>query len=569
MNPLVREIAERAGAHLGLPAEEIYPLITLPPDETMGDYALPCFVFAQKRKRPPVEIAQELANALVGPHIVHAEPAGPYVNITVDRAELMRYILAPILTQGEQNGRGNEGADKTVVIDFSSPNIARPFSIAHLRSTALGNSLRRIYEHLGYRVVGVNHLGDWGVQFGTLIAAYRRWGSKEKIEKESIYELFRLYVRFNEESERDPALRQEARFWFKRLEEGNPEALALWQWFVDESVRAFQHYYEILGVEFTEIRGESAYRDQTASLIEDLLRQGIAQESEGAIVIPFDDGKIPPLIIRTKDGTTVYATRDLCAAIYHYETYGFHKKLYVVDAGQSLHFQQLALALEKLGYPWANRLIHVPFGVMLFEDQRMSTRRGHVVFLEEVLQRSIELTRSIIATTIKKGSELTEEEKEQVAQDVGVSAILYADLSRSRTHDIHFRWEEVLNFNGQSGPYIQYTHARLAGVLRNYGKSIPQQPKYSVLAHPQEISLAKRLEQFPMKVKQAAEEYEPYVIASYLGDLASSANQFYDHCRVLGEEPDLEEARIALVYAAKITLQKGLLLLGMKAPERM
>ncbi|OGF52679.1 MAG: arginine--tRNA ligase [Candidatus Fraserbacteria bacterium RBG_16_55_9] len=569
MNLAVREIAERASGHLGLPPQEIYPLITSPPDEGLGDYALPCFAFAQKLRRSPAEIAKELADVLRGgQHIVNAESAGPYVNITVDRAKLMQYVLSGILSGGENYGRESDGAGKTIVIDYSSPNIARPFSIAHLRSTALGNSLKRIYEHLGYRVVGVNHLGDWGVQFGTLIAAYNRWGSQERVEQDSIYELFRLYVRFNEESERDPMLKEEARAWFKRLEDGDPEALKLWKWFVDESVQAFQRYYELLGVEFTEIRGESAYRDQMAPLIEDLLQKGIAKESQGAIVIPFEEEGLTPLIIRTKDGTTVYATRDLCSAIHHYEKYGFHKKLYVVDAGQSLHFKQLALALGKLGYPWATGLVHVPFGVMLFEDQRMSTRRGHVVFLEEVLKRSIELTRSII-DTIKKSSELTEKEKEQVAQDVGVSAIVYADLSRSRTHDINFRWDEVLNFNGQSGPYVQYTHARLAGVLRKYGKSIPSELTYSLLSHPQEISLAKCLEEFPMKVKHAAEEYEPFVVAGYLGNLAASVNQFYDNCRVLGEEPSLEEARIALVYSAKIVLKKGLELLGMKAPERM
>ncbi len=570
MNPAVREIAEQAGAELGLPAQDVFPLITHPPDETLGDYALPCFALAQRLKRSPVEIAKELANALRGSHIARAQAAGPYVNITVNRAELLRHILGTVLTQGENYGRGSEGRGKTIVIDYSSPNIARPFSIAHLRSTALGNSLRRIYEHLGYRVVGVNHLGDWGVQFGTLIAAYKRWGSKEKVQRDSIYELFRLYVRFNEESERDPALREEARAWFKRLEEGNPEASQLWQWFVEESLRAFQHYYDILGVEFTEIRGESAYRHETASLIDELLKRGIAKESEGAIVIPLveDHQELPPLMLRKNDGATVYATRDLCAAIYHRERYGFTKKLYVVGAEQSLHFQQLIKALERMGYPWARGLVHVPFGMVLFDDEKMATRRGNVVFLEEVIKRATELSRSIIEN-IKKTSELTEAEKEQVAQDVGISAVIYADLSRSRTHNINFRWEEVLNFHGQSGPYIQYTHARLAGVLRKYGKNIPTEPEYSLLTQPQEIALARRLEHFPTKVQQAAEEYEPFVIASYLADLAVCANQFYDTCRVLGEELSLEEARIALVYATKITLKKGLELLGMKAPERM
>jgi len=567
MNPAVREISERVGGRLNIPAEEISKLITSPPDEALGDYAIPCFALAKRLGRPPDEIAGELARALKGRYIISAQAAGPYVNITVDRTQLLRHILSEILARGERYGGSTEGEGKTIVIDYSSPNIARPFSIAHLRSTALGNSLKRIYKHLGYRVVGVNHLGDWGVQFGTLIAAYKRYGSKEEIEEGSVYELFKLYVRFNEEAERDPKLMDEARTWFKRLEEGDPEALEFWQWFVGVSLEAFKRYYELLGVKFEEIRGESAYRAQTGPLIEELLKSGIAKESEGAIVIPLDD-ELPPLILRKKDGATVYATRDLCAAIYHYEKYRFHKKLYVVGAEQALHFKQLFKALEIMGYPWAKDLVHVPFGMMLFEDEKMSTRKGRVVFLEEVLRRAIELSRNII-DSIKKASDLSEEEKDEVARDVGVSAVIYADLSRSRTHDINFRWEEVLNFQGKSGPYVQYTHARMCGVLRRYSKEIPKDPDYSKLSHPYEVSLAKRLEQFPIKVKQAAEEYEPFVIADYLADLAAAANQFYDHCRVLGEEPPLEEARIALVYATKTVLKVGLSLLGMKAPERM
>jgi arginyl-tRNA synthetase len=567
MNPAVHEIAQRVGEKLDIPAEEISPLITSPPDEALGDYAIPCFALAKRLKRPPDEIAGELAGALKGRYIMSAQAAGPYLNITVDRTELLRHILNEILTQGERYGGSTEGNGKTIVIDYSSPNIARPFSIAHLRSTALGNSLKKIYEHLGYRVIGVNHLGDWGVQFGMLITAYKRYGSKEEVEKGSVYELFELYVRFNDEAERDPKLMDEARSWFKRLEDGDPEAHKLWQWFVDISLEAFKKYYELLGVKFEEIRGESAYRASTASLIEELLKKGIAKESEGAIVIPLDD-ELPPLILRKKDGATVYATRDLCAAIYHYEKYRFHKKLYVVGAEQVLHFNQLFKALELMGYPWAEGLVHVPFGLMLFEDEKMSTRRGRVVFLEEVLKRAIELSRRVI-DSIKKASDLSEAEKDEVARDVGVSAVIYADLSRSRTHDINFRWQEVLNFQGKSGPYVQYTHARMCGVLRRYSKEIPKDPEYSKLTHPYEVSLARRLEQFPMRVKQAAEEYEPFVIADYLGDLAAAANQFYDHCRVLGEEPSLEEARICLVYATKTVLKVGLKLLGMKAPERM
>ena len=573
-NPIVQEIAQVVSAQLGVSEDEVLSTIAVPPSDELGDYALPCFAFAQTQKRPPHEIAKELETALSqAKHVVKAQAAGPYVNITVDRAALLRFILSEILTQGERYGGSDEGQGKTIVIDYSSPNIARPFSIAHLRSTALGHALKKIFKHLGYRVVGVNHLGDWGTQFGTLIAAYKRWGSRERVEKENVYELFRLYVRFHEEAEKNPELEEEARAWFKRLEEGDPEALELWQWFVDLSWQAFQRYYEILGIEFEEVRGESAYRDQTGPLIEELLEKGIARESQGAIIIPLgDEGEeMPPLLLRKRDGTTLYATRDLAAAIYHYQTYRFHKKLYVVGAEQSLHFKQLFKALELMGHPWAKGLVHVAFGMVLFEDKKMSTRQGRVIFLEEVIQKATQRTREIIES-IAKTADLTEEEKDQVAQDVGVSAVVYAQLSRSRTQDIHFRWEEVLSFEGKSGPYVQYTHARMAGVLRKASVSTLPQPDdidYSVLTHPNEVTLAKKLELFPQKVQQAAEEYDPFPITDYLADLAAVANKFYDTCRVLGEEPAVEQARLALVQATKTVLRTGLELLGLKAPERM
>jgi arginyl-tRNA synthetase len=571
-NPIVREIAQVVSAQLGVPEDEVLSMITAPPSDELGDYALPCFAFAQTQKRLPHEIAKELAAALAqAEHVTSAEAAGPYVNITVNRAQLLCFILSEILTQGERYGGSDEGCGKTVVIDYSSPNIARPFSIAHLRSTALGHSLKRIFRHLGYHVVGVNHLGDWGTQFGALIVAYKRWGSRERVEKENVYELFRLYVRFHEEAEKNPELEEEARAWFKRLEEGDSEALELWQWFVDLSWQAFQRYYEILGIEFEEVRGESAYRDQTRPLIEELLKKGIARESQGAIIIPLgnEGEEMPPLLLRKRDGTTLYATRDLAAAIYHYQTYRFHKKLYVVGAEQSLHFKQLFKVLELMGHPWAKGLVHVAFGMVLFEDKKMSTRQGRVIFLEEVIQKATQRTREIIES-IAKTADLTEAEKDQVAQDVGVSAVVYAQLSRSRTQDLHFRWEEVLSFEGKSGPYVQYTHARMAGVLRK-ASDLPQPETvdYGALTHPNEVALAKKLELFPQKVQQAAEGCDPFVIADYLADLAAVANKFYDTCRVLGEESAVERARLALVQATKTVLKTGLELLGMKAPERM
>lgn len=571
MNPLVTEIARRVGEILDVSASDVEALITTPPDETLGDYALPCFAFAQQLKRPPAEIASELAAGIVGGAIPDAQAAGPYLNVTVDRGELMRQVVGQVLQEGERFGGGDDGVGQTIVVDYSSVNIARPFSVGHLRSTILGHTLKLIYRHLGYNVIGVNHLGDWGKQFGALIAAYQHWGSHEKLEQDRVYELLRLYVKFHDEAEEQPELEDEARAWFGKLESGDPEAVELWAWFVEESLDVFNKYYDILGIEFEEVRGESAYRDMTHPLIERLLDEGIARESEGAIVIPLDeddDSEQPPLILRKRDGATVYATRDLCAAIYHHEQYDFDWKLYVVDAGQSLHFQQFFHALGKMGYDWAERLVHVPFGIVLFEDQRMSTRKGRIVFFEDVARQAIERTRAVIED-VAKTADLPENERDQIAQDVGISAVIYATISRSRTHDINFRWEDVLNFEGKSGPYIQYTHARMAGVLRKAERDVPDEPNYEQLTEPNEVALAKWMEQFPDKVRHAAETYDPFTVAEYLGDLAAAVNKFYDTCRVIGEAPELEGARLALVKSAKTVLSSGLGLIGMSAPERM
>ena len=571
MNPLVHEIARRVGDVLDVSPDDVRALIATPPDESMGDYALPCFAFAQQLKRSPADIAGELADRIVHGPIKSAEAAGPYLNVTVDRGELMRHIVGQVLSEGERYGGGDDGGGQTIVIDYSSVNIARPFSVGHLRSTILGHTLKRIYRHLGYNVIGVNHLGDWGKQFGALIAAYKHWGSREKLEQDRVYELLRLYVKFHDEAETQPDLEDEARAWFHKLESGDPEATELWEWFVDESLEVFNKYYDILGIEFEEVRGESAYRDQTHPLIERLVEDGIAQESEGAIVIPLDeddDSEQPPLILRKRDGATVYATRDLCAAIYHHEQYDFDWKLYVVDAGQSLHFQQFFNALQRMGYDWAERLVHVPFGIVLFEDQRMSTRKGRIVFFEDVARQATDRTRAII-DDVAKTADLSEAERDEIAQDVGISAVIYATISRSRTHDINFRWEDVLNFEGKSGPYIQYTHARMAGVLRKAERDVPDEPAYERLTASNEVALAKWMEQFPDKVRHAAEINDPFTLAEYLGDLAAVANKFYDTCRVIGEETELEGARLALVKSAKTVLSTGLGLIGMSAPKRM
>ena len=457
MNAFVEEIAQQLAAATGMDTEQLSGLIEVPPNPEMGDYALPCFALAKSMRKAPERIVVELKEAVrTGGRIAEVRPVGPYLNFFVSKGAFVAEVLGEVLAKGEAYGRSVEGEGRTIVIDFSHPNIAKPFGIHHLRSTVIGNALRNVFRALGYEVVGINHLGDWGSQFAKLILAWKRWGRGELTEAIPIRTLLELYVRIHEEIENDPRAQEEAALWFRRLEAGEPEARRMWQVCCDISLKEFERVYKRLGIGFESIAGESFYLDKMSASIARLEVRGLLCKSEGATIVDLSDWDMPPMIVRRSDEATLYATRDLAAAEYRRETYRFDQLLYVVDVAQTLHFRQLFKVLERMGYDWAPRCIHVVFGRLRFKEGAMSTRQGKVVFLDDVLDRAVELTRRIIE---EKNPDLRD--KDAVAEDVGIGAILFTDLASRRIRDIVFEWEEVLNFSGETGPYVQYTHARL------------------------------------------------------------------------------------------------------------
>lgn len=567
VNPFVEEIVLQVSKAAEMSSDEVRALIETPPRAEMGDYALPCFALAKIFRKAPNMIAEELsAQIATGDRISEVRVAGPYLNFFVPKTNLVGETLSAILEQGVDYGCGDHGVGKTVVIDFSHPNIAKPFGIHHLRSTVIGNALRNIYRALGYEVVGVNHLGDWGSQFAKLILAWNYWGEGELTADITIQKLLELYVRINEEIEDNPELEQEARDWFRRLEDGDEEAVRMWQVCVDVSFKEFDRVYDMLDIGFESIAGESFYQDKMPATLDRLRSKGLLTESEGATIVDLKKWDMPPLIALRSDDATLYGTRDLAALEYRWETYRFEKLLYVVDVAQSLHFRQLFQVLELMEYDWREKCAHVQFGRLRFKDGGgASTRRGNVVFLEDVLNRVIELTQKIIAD---KNPDLPN--GEQIARDVGIGAIIFADLDSKRTRDIVFDWDEVLNFNGETGPYLQYTHARYCSVLRRYDGTLPPRDiDFALLNEPETIEVVKCLARFPEQIQKAADEYEPSAVTTLMIELCTVANRFYNAHQVISEQANLTAARVALVYAIKTVLASGLSLLGMKAPEQM
>ncbi len=565
MNEFVKEIIEILKEKVKLSFEELERTIEVPPEEKLGDYAFPCFVLSKRLKEPPDKIASELA-AQVKPRglIEKVFSIGPYVNFKVSKVELARTVLSQISQEKESYGGDESGKGKTVVIDFSSPNIAKPFGVGHLRSTVIGNSLYNLFEHQGYKCVGINHLGDWGTQFGKLIVAYQKWGDEKKLQSDPINTLYDLYVEFHKKVEENPSLDEEARMWFKKLEQGEKEAASLWKRFRDYSLKEFQRIYKMLGIEFDSFAGESFYNEFIDSTLDKIEKAGLSRLSQDALIVDLTEYDLPACLLKKKDEATLYATRDITAAVYRYRTYHFHKLLYVVGAAQKLHFQQVFKVLELLGYPWAKDMVHVDFGWVLFKEKVMSTRKGSIVLLEDVLNRSVDLALKIIK---EKNPDL--ENKEKVAFDVGIGAVVFADLSTRRQKDVNFDWKEVLNFEGQSGPYIQYTHARLCSLIRKYGKPIRKDVNFTLLNTEEEYSIAKSLLDYPRQIKLAAESYEPSIISSYLLELCSLFNRFYQRERIITSEEDSTRARILLIKAVQTVVKSGLALLGIKAPERM
>lgn len=564
-NPFIAEIARRLKEHASLEPDAVKPLLDLPPDPELGDYTLPCFTFKERFKKAPALIAKDLASApLAGGPITKVEAHGPYLNFFVNRDKLARWVLEEVHARKNHYGHLNIGDGKTVVIDYSSPNIAKHLGVHHLRSAVIGNALYRLYRALGYRVIGINHLGDWGTQFGQLITAFRHWGSEEALRHDPIGTLNDLYVKFHSEAEKDPSLEEEARTAFKRLEEGEPEAIRLWEHFKELSLKEFNKIYDALGIKFDYYTGESFYTEMLEDTINRLRASGLATISEDALIVNLDKYNMPPCLLRKRDEASLYATRDICAAEYRHREFGFDKMLYVVGSEQKLHFRQFFKVLELMGYDWVKNCTHVDFGLIKFKHGRMSTRKGQIILLEEVLNEAVTRARDIIE---EKNPGL--KDKDSVARQVGIGAVIFADLSTRRSKDVIFDWDVVLNFEGETGPYVQYTHARLCSVMRKYGRPVSTEVDHGLLREKDEYLLVRKLEQFPKAIEGAARTCEPVIICNYLLELSSIFNRYYNHHRIISKNEALTRARILLSDSVRQVLRNGLTLLGIQTPEEM
>ena len=550
----------------GLEQSQLASMLEVPPDMAMGDFALPCFKLAKTMRKAPPMIAQEISASLseLPDWLERVEIAGGYLNFFLSRAQFVQNILQEVKSKQDRYGSSDEGQGRNIVLDYSSINIAKPFHIGHLSTTVIGSSLYKIFNFLGYNSVGVNHLGDWGTQFGKLITAYKRWGDHDTVEAGSIRALLDLFVKFHDEAEKEPSLEDEGRAWFKKIEDGDEEAMALFTWFKDLTLREVAKIYEILDVHFDSYAGESFYNDKMQPVIDELDAKGLLKDSDGAKVVDLEEHNMPPCLILKSDGATLYATRDLACAFYRKKTYDFYKNLYVVAYQQNLHFKQWFKVVEMMGHEWAKDMEHVAFGMVSMADGTLSTRKGRVIFLEDVIKSVIEKSRSLIE---EKNAGL--ENKDQTAQDIGVGALIYSTLSNSRIKDIVFDLDRILNFDGETGPYVQYTHARALSVLRKAADQPAAQPDYSALTCPQAFAVIKLISEFPDVIRRAADKYEPFFITRHVTALAQAFNKFYYDIRILDNDANATAARLELVQAAALVIRIGLGLLGIHAPERM
>ncbi len=550
-----------------LEKETVLKAVETPPDEKLGDLAFPCFPLAKVMRKAPPIIAQELAGELSkDEYIDRVDAVGGYLNFFYNRAAFMKDTVNAARNAGENWGKSNIGNGKTVLVEYSSPNIAKPFHIGHLFSTAVGNSLARIYKFLGYDVESLNHLGDWGTQFGKLISAYKRWGDAKLIEKDPIKELLKIYVKFHEEAEAHPELEDEAREYFKKLEDGDEETTALWKYFKDQSLVEFKRVYDMLGVSFDSYNGEAFYSDKMDEVVDILRDKGILTESEGAQVVDLSDMNMPPCIILKSDGATIYATRDIAAALYRHRTYNFYKNIYVVGLPQSLHFKQIFETMKRAGWEWSKDCVHVGFGLVKLPGKNMSTRHGDVVFLEDVLNESIEKTRSIIEENGSNVSDI-----DDVSKKIGIGAVLYTFLKNSREKDIVFSWDTMLDFDGESAPYCMYGYARGKSILRRAEGIDYSCADMSNAVSDDAYTLVKMLKGFGDAVADAADKNEPFYVNRYVTTLVKAFNKFYNTNPIMRDDVDFEtkKARLAIVDATCTVIKSALSLLGIDVVESM
>ena len=549
---------------LGLTYDEIYNLIEIPPQDDMGDYSFPCFSLAKTLRKNPAIIASDLSKDIKIEEFSKIESLNAYLNFFVDRNYYQNEVLNEILEKKEEFGKTNEGEGKTVVIDFSSVNIAKPFHIGHIRSTVIGDAIRNIHEFLGYEVVATNYLGDYGTQFGTMIAAFKLWGDRQAINSDPINELLKLYVRYNTEASENPQMMEDARKEFKNLEDGEKEATKLWQWFKDISLKEFERVYELLDIEFDNYNGESYNSQYIPETLELLKEKNLLVESDGAQIVDLSPYDLTPAIIIKSNGSSSYITRDIGTAINRKKNYDFTKNIYVVATQQNLHYQQLRKILELMGYEWWDDDVHIAFGMVSLKDQTMSTRKGQVVFLEDVLNKAIDKTKSIIE---ERNSDV--EDIDETSKIIGIGAVKFQELYNNRIKDYVFDWDEILNFDGETGPYVQYTYARAKSVLRKAAIENFSVTNFSNLTTDEEFNLVKNLAGFEQAVSRAREKYEPSLVTRHITEIAKAFNKFYNSSQIMVDDQELKKERLALTYATSVVIKSGLGLLGIKTVEKM
>lgn len=548
------------GEHLN--KEEIIKLIEVPNNTEHGDLAFPAFALAKVFRKAPQQIASDIAEQINMENFESVEAVGPYINVFLKRENVGNTLVNQVLTEENDYGSQNIGNGEAMTIDMSSPNIAKPMSMGHLRSTVIGNAIANLAEKTGYNAVRINHLGDWGTQFGKLIVAYKKWGDEEKVKVDPINELVKLYVDFHEKAEEDPELDDEARAAFKKLEDGDQEMFELWSWFKEESIKEFQKVYDMLNIEFDSFNGEAFYNDKMQNVIDELEEKGITKIDQGATIVDLEEENLPPALIKKSDGATLYVTRDLAAAIYRHNTYNFSKNVYVVGNEQSIHFKQLKAVLNKLGYDWYSEMTHVPFGLITLNGKKLSTRKGKIVLLEQVLNDAIDLASEQINA---KNPALPN--KEQVAHQVGVGAVVFHDLKTDRMNNFDFNLKDIVQFEGETGPYVQYTYARSMSMMRKYNKDISAETIVN-LNDAYSWEIIKKIADYSRIVENAIQRFEPSVVAKYVIQLAQQFNKYYANVRILNEDDQLE-SRMALVKAVTIVIKDALSLLGVEAPEEM